>query len=176
MNDEIKLVKPSQTYAEQIWEYRTEFLEQGDSLDGCAGLEKVNDVNEWLVNIKKNSREETVAEGLVPASTFLAVRKADNQVVGMIDIRHRLNDFLLKFGGHIGYSVRPNERQKGYAKEMVRQALQECCNTLKMPKVLITCDKVNIASAKTILANNGILENEVQENDRVTQRYWIIFS
>ena len=169
----LKLVKPSIAYSEQIWEYRSEFLERGDSLDGCAGLEKDKNVNEWLTKINKNNREETVSERLVPATTYLAIRKDDNRVVGMIDLRHRLNDSLLYSGGHIGYSVRPSERQKGYAKEMVRQALKECRDTLGISKVLITCDKENIASVKTILANGGRLENEILEGNRITQRYWV---
>ena len=171
--NKLKLIKPNIVYSEQIWEYRTEFLEFGDDLDGCAGLENAKNAEEWLTKIEINSREETVAEGLVPATTYVAIREADNLIVGMIDIRHRLNDSLLNSGGHIGYSVRPTERQKGFAKEMVRQALKECSDTLGLSKVLITCDKENIASVKTILANEGSLENEIIESERVTQRYWI---
>ena len=85
----------------------------------------------------------------------------------MIDIRHRLNDYLLNFGGHIDYSVRKSERQKGYATEMLALALIECMK-LNIKRVLITCDKDNIASAKTIINNGGILEGS-----GITQRYWI---
>jgi len=170
------LIEPSIAYSEQIWEYRAEFLNDLDSLHGTAGLRNVATVEEWLVNIEKNSCEETVMDGLVPATTYLAVRKADNQVVGMIDIRHHLNEFLLNSGGHIGYSVRPTERQKGYATEMVRLALVACRDKLNLSKVLITCNKENIASAKTILANGGVLENEIVEDGGITQRYWINLS
>jgi predicted acetyltransferase len=171
--NEIKLVKPSAEYAEQIWAYRTEFEDYNDELHGSAGLEDVATVAEWLANIEMNSCEETVRKGLVPATTFLAVREVDNQLVGMIDIRHRLNDYLLNFGGHIGYSIRPTARRKGYATAMLRLALAYCHETLKLEKVLITCDKENIASAKTIIANGGLLENEIQEEQRTTQRYWV---
>jgi len=169
---ELILVKPDTAYAEQIWDYRVEFLNHDDDLAGTAGLKDIADVDQWLANIEKNSCEETVIEGLIPATTYLAVRQTDNRVVGMIDIRHRLNDFLLNFGGHIGYSIRKSERRKGYAKEMVRLALA-ACDVLGLKQILITCDKENIASAKTILANGGILENEVPEENRITQRYWI---
>ena len=90
----------------------------------------------------------------------------------MIDIRHRLNDYLFNFGGHIGYSVRKSERKKGYATEMLALALVECMN-LNINKILITCDKENTASVKTIIKNGGILENEIPEENRITQRYWI---
>ena len=173
---ELVLIKPSITYSKEIWDYRSAFLSDGDSLDGTAGLGNVEAVNEWLENLKKNSCEETVAEGLVPATTYLAVRKGDGQVVGMIDIRHRLSDFLLNSGGHVGYSVRRSERRKGYATEMVRLALKVCRDRLLLSKVLITCDKENIASAKTILANGGLLENEILEEGQITQRYWINLS
>ena len=170
---ELFLITPSNAYSEQIWEYRTEFLNHLDSLHGTAGLGNVVTVEEWLANIQKNSCEETVMEGLVPATTYLAVRRADNRVVGMIDVRHHLNEFLLNSGGHIGYSVRLSERRKGYATEMVRLALVECRDRLNLSKVLIACDKENIASAKTILTNGGILENEIPEDDGITQRYWV---
>lgn len=137
---ELTLMKPSTTYFKQIWEYRSEFLAQGDALHGCSGLDKVKTVDEWLANLEKNSCEETVTEGLVPATTYLAIGKTDHRLVGMINIRHRLNDFLFKSGGHIGYSVRPTERRKGYATEMVRLALKECCEALALSRVLITCD------------------------------------
>lgn len=92
----------------------------------------------------------------------------------MIDIRHRLNEFLLNFGGNIGYSVRKSERRKGYATEMLKLALKKCIE-LNIKKVLITCNKDNIGSAKTIISNGGILENEIFDPDdnKMTQRYWI---
>jgi len=83
-----------------------------------------------------------------------------------------ISDYLLNFGGHIGYSVRKSERLKGYATEMLALGLIEC-KELNINKVLITCDKDNVASAKTIIANGGKLENEILEGNRTTQRYWI---
>ena len=103
---------------------------------------------------------------------FLAIREEDNKLVGMINIRHTLNEYLYNYGGHIGYSVRKIERRKGYAKEMLKIALEECIK-LGIEKVLITCDVDNIASAKTIKSCGGILENEVPNDGRLNQRYWI---
>ncbi len=168
----LKLIAPTKEYENQILDYKNEFLINGENMAGTAGLEDSSTVDEWIISVKKNSKKETVKEGFVPASTYLALRTIDNKLVGMIDIRHELNNYLFNLGGHIGYSVRKSERRKGYAKEMLRLGLQKCID-LKMNKVLITCEKNNIASAKTILANGGVLENEIQAPDRITQRYWI---
>lgn len=170
--DEIQLVLPNESYKEQILSYKEEFLANGDSMDGTAGLIHFDQVSDWLVALKDNSHPETVQKGFVPASTYLGIRTTDHKVVGMIDIRHELNDHLFNFGGHIGYSVRKSERCKGYATKMLALALKEC-KRLHINKVLITCDKENLASSKTILRQGGVLENEVIEEGRITQRYWI---
>ena len=96
----------------------------------------------------------------------------NNKIVGIINARHELNDYLLNFGGHIGYSVRKSERRKGYAKKMLNYA-SEFLFSLGLEKILITCDKNNIASKRTIESCGGILENEVIEESRTTLRYWI---
>ena len=93
-------------------------------------------------------------------------------MVGAVNIRHDLNDYLLKYGGHIGDGIRPSERRKGYATEMIRLALEEC-RELGLTRVLMTCDKNNIGSAKSIIRNGGILENEVLGEGSIKQRYWI---
>ena len=94
-------------------------------------------------------------------------------MVGAVNIRHYLNEKLLFDGGHIGDGVRPSERRKGYATKIISLALDECKN-LGINKVLITCNKDNIGSAKSIINNGGILENEVVDEDKqVVQRYWI---
>jgi predicted acetyltransferase len=168
----LKLVLPTPEYKEKIMDYKREFIENGDSMDGTAGLKNAESFEAWYLAFCDNLKEETVREGLVPATTYMAVSNEDGRLIGMIDIRHRLNDYLSKFGGHIGYSIRKSERQQGYATEMLALALKECAK-INIDKVLITCDKNNIGSAKTIVNNGGKLENEVPEGDRITQRYWI---
>lgn len=90
---------------------------------------------------------------------YLAVRESDGRVVGIIDYRRPLSDFLFNFGGNIGYCVRPDERRNGYAKEMLGLLLEKCRES-GAEKVLVCCDKDNEASAKTIVRNRGVLENE----------------
>ena len=94
------------------------------------------------------------------------------RMLGAIQIRHRLNEALLKSGGHIGYGVRPSERRKGYAETMLSLALP-AAKKLGIDRALITCSKSNTASARTILHCGGVLENEIEEEGRITQRYWI---
>jgi len=107
----------------------------------------------------------------VPASTYFVF--VNGKIVGNIQIRHSLNESLLQNGGHIGYGVRPSERRKGYATKTLALALEKC-RALGIDKVLVTCNKDNIASAKTILKNGGVLENEfTEENGNIVQRYWI---
>ena len=172
--EELYLVKPSAAHANQIAAYRQEFLDRGDSLDGTGGLSNYLDPADWLAWLDTLADPATRPEGFVPSTTLLCIRKADERLVGMIDIRHELNDHLLNFGGHIGYSVRPDERQKGYAKAMLHMALQEVTR-LNIDRVLVTCNRDNEASRRTILACGGVLENEIwDEGDKTfVQRYWI---
>lgn len=94
-------------------------------------------------------------------TTYLTVFH-DDQLIGMINIRHQLNAYLLYFGGHIGYSIRKSERSKGYKTEMLALGVIEC-KKLNIKRILITCDKENIVLAKVIINNRGQLENEVGE-------------
>ena len=122
-------------------------------------------------------REEFLAinspAGLVPATEYLALDEHEH-LVGMTNLRHRLNDYLLTYGGHIGYSVRPSERQNGYATQMLRLTLEKA-KERGIEKVRICCDHYNVASAKTIRANGGVLEDEQFDSSdgTLTQRYWI---
>ncbi|MBU3143872.1 GNAT family N-acetyltransferase [Clostridium sp. CF012] len=167
----MRLLRPSIEYKQQVLEYKNEFMENGDNMAGASYLEKYDVYEEWMKFVSDNEKEST-KHTEVTASVFLAIREEDNKLVGMINIRHSLNDYLYNYGGHIGYSVRRFERRKGYAKEMLIIALAEC-RKLEMKKVLITCDADNLASAKTIKFCAGILENEVPNFEILTQRYWI---
>lgn len=172
MKEELILVKPSKDYKEKVYEYRKEFIDNNEHMYGTSSLERFENIEEWIKWVDKNKYEETCSKDFVPSSQFLTIRKLDNRVVGMVNIRHRLNEHLLNFGGHIGYSIRKSERGKGYGKEQLRLALLEAKN-LDINKVLITCDKDNFPSRNTILSANGILENEIKDEDEIIQRYWI---
>ena len=90
----------------------------------------------------------------------------------MINIRHYLNEYLTQVGGNIGYSVRKTERNKGYAKQMLKLVLEKC-KGLKIKKVLITCDEDNIASEKVILSANAKFEDIRCIDGKNIKRFWI---
>ena len=173
----MKLIEPTREYCRQIQAYRQEFLDCGDSMDGTDGLRRMEDPGKWVDHCCLSKNPDNVPEGLVPATQYIFVREEDNKIVGMLQIRHFLNDYLEKYGGHIGYSVIPSERCKGYASLMLRIALPKC-KELGIDKVLITCNDNNIGSRKTILANGGVYESTVYEPDEEVflEKYWIDLS
>ena len=161
--------EPKDVTFEQILDYKEEFLLNSEIIQGAANMTSLS-IPEWVQFTENTKNKESVTPGFVTAHTFFALD--NNKIVGIINARHELNDYLLNFGGHIGYSVRKSERRKGYAKAMLSYTV-DFLFSLGLEKVLITCDKKNIASKRTIESCGGILENEVATEDRTTLRYWI---
>ena len=167
----LTLVFPTMEYKQQALDYIEEHLQNNETkLQGVGGLCNAPTYEIWVNEVTNLHNKTNVAEGFVSGSAYFGV--VDHQIVGMINIRHQLNNYLFNFGGHIGYGVRPTQRKKGYAKEMLKQALRKA-KELDIDRVLLTCDKANIASQRTILSQGGILENEIEDDQRITQRYWI---
>ena len=146
-------------------------------MDGTDGLRRIEYPEEWIERCNMFKHPDTVPDGLVPATQYIFVREVDDKIVGMLQIRHCFNDYLEKFAGHIGYSVAPSERRKGYAFQMLRLALPKC-RELGIDRVLVTCIDSNVGSRKTILSNGGIYESTVFEPDEKVhlERYWIDLS
>lgn len=171
----IKLMEPTTDYEEDIWQFREEIIasKDKDKFAGCGNLEQCSSAREWIDTVRLFKNAETCPKGRVPANYYIAVREEDNRIIGVMDLRHHINTPILStWGGHMGYYVRPGERGKGYAKEMVRQNLQHC-KALHIEKVMITCDTDNLASEKVIIANGGVFEKTVEVDDDLMKRYWI---
>ena len=173
----MKLIEPTMEYGPQIQAYRNEFLESGDSMDGTGTLRKTDDPQDWVDFSKSCKDPRTTPQGKVPATQYMLVREEDRKIVGMIQIRHYFNTYLEKYGGHIGYSVAPSERRKGYAARMLQMVLPKC-KELGIEKVLITCISGNEGSKRTILKNGGVYESTVYEAEEGVdlERYWIDLS
>lgn len=141
---------------------------------GMSSLEEysVSNYEKWVEKVMKESTGKDLEPDRVAASTYIMINKDNNKVVGIVNIRHELNEYLLNYGGHIGYSIRPSERQKGLGTLQLQLALEKTKN-LGIDRVLITCDTENIGSAKTIEKCQGQLENIVPKKEYFTKRYWI---
>lgn len=170
--EKLKFIRPTKEYEKQAFEYIQEFKDYNSSIHGAGSLVKyIGNYDEWLQKLE-NDRNTEPSETRVPRETFMLIRENDNKLLGMINIRLALNKELLEYAGNIGYGIRPTERRKGYASYQLYLALK-FCKEKGLNKVLITCKKDNIESAKTIQKCYGTLENEFVKGDELLQRYWI---
>ena len=155
--NELELQLPTLQHKIAAENFKKEFLEEQEPVIYGSALFDQMEYEQWLMHNTNNRQESTVSAGWVTATTFFAVRKQDLKIVGVIDIRHNLeNEFLAQYGGHIGYSVRPSERKKGYATEILRIGI-EYAKSLNIEKLMVACFSDNIPSIKTIIKSGGVL-------------------
>jgi len=163
------LIRPSKVLEREIWEYRQEYFDFGETnVNGSCGLAYNDNFHKWLNFVL--SKEKKLGNK-VNTSTFFSIRKEDNKIIGSVKLHHFLTPDL-ENSGHIAYGIRPSERKKGYGKQQLLLVL-EVARNMKIPKVMIVCDKDNIASAKTALNCGGILTNEKIYEGAVLQKYLI---
>ena len=157
---------PSLERKEEALEYINEFHEYNSKINGVGGLDRYNEnYEEWLVKIEDELKEEQ-PEGIVPAVTYFLVRESDNKIIGMINIRLRLNEYLRARGGHIGYSIRPTERRNGYNKINLYLGLK-VLQEYGAEEAMLTADLDNPASWKTMEALGGRrVEEFIDEADQ----------
>jgi len=150
-----------------------EFLDKDEELVPWVLAEVTDNFEDYISWLGLSSQGVNLPPGHVAHSTFWLL-DSDNEIVGVSNIRHELTDALVKFGGHIGYGVRPSARRRGYATEILRLSLAEA-RAIGIGHVRLTCDQDNIASAKTIIKNGGVLDEVeyMSEHGHVVQRYWI---
>ena len=158
---------------EEIRSYRQEWLDHGGRSNGDGGLQYSDDIGAWidLCHLRENP-ETNPDPQWADAEQYLLMRTGTSRILGMLNFRHRLNDYLAEYAGHIGYGVRPSEWKKGYAKRMLSLCLERC-REYGLDSVLITCDHTNEASRRTILSCGGMFERTTTNGDETLERYWI---
>lgn len=170
----IKFVLPNKDMVVEANAFKNSFFSEGElTIHGSALFDHL-DFYEWLEMSEANRNQATVRADWVIATTFFAIRECDNKIVGVVDIRHSLNnEFLAKYAGHIGYSVVPKERNKGIAVQMLTFA-KEYAKELGLDKVMLSSAVTNTASIKTIEKCGGVLTDVVPYNDDTQLNiYWI---
>ncbi|WP_227394715.1 GNAT family N-acetyltransferase [Jeotgalibacillus aurantiacus] len=168
----VTLVKPSAALADAYQQYQEEWTQAGEKMIPTATQPAPVPFAERLIGWDNDETGTNIPPGWVKASVFFLVDEK-GRILGASHIRHDLTEDLLKVGGHVGYGVRPSERQKGYATEILKQSLVEV-RKLGIKEVLVTCNDDNIGSAKAIEANGGVRDqDEIEEDGTVIRRYWI---
>ena len=172
----MKFVFPDVNYKEKAIDFINEFYEYSSEISGSGSLMRYlseSSYEEWLKKVLSDIDIANIPAERVPELTYFYVDDTD-KIVGIINIRLQLNHFLRTEGGHIGYSVRPTERGKHYATDMLSKALK-FCKRIGLNEVIITCDKSNPASAKVITSNGGVLDAEFYSDTfgEIIQRYTI---
>lgn len=152
----LKLVRPTLENKDSAIAFRNEFFDCGEKvINGSEMLDSLDSYEKWLGCVETNANPETVNPNWVVTDTFFAVDEAGT-IVGIIDFRHELKGFLVDFG-HTGYSVRPTERKKGYATQMLFLIMQ-VAKEAGLGQLQLSVERTNAPSVKTIMKNGGIYE------------------
>jgi len=172
---ELIFAEPTLSMQHEIESYRNEHFANGEhEIYGGAWMERVSRYTDWLQLVRANAHPQTVNPSWVPSSMFCVLRKEDNALIGMVDIHHRLNDFLRASGGHISYSVRPSKRNRGYGAQILHMALEFCAQQLSIEQVTVSCATNNYAAIATIEHNDAVPVREFQHaNGRLMTEYRI---
>jgi predicted acetyltransferase len=172
INTNIKLILPSIEYKNSYIGLVTEFVINNEPFIPFPLKMEFKDFTQMVKKLRGYAKGENLMPGFVPHSTYWLV--SDMEIVAVSNLRHKLNEKLLKEGGHIGYGVRPSSRKKGYATILLAETIKKA-KAKGINPILVTCEKENVPSARVIQKNDGILEDEIfsPAHNGIIQRYWI---
>lgn len=169
---EIRFVRPTIELRDKTMGFRQEFFDNGEMIiNGSELLDKTESYDDWLKAVTDNMSEETVSPDWVVTDTFFVLDETD-RIIGIIDLRHTLNEFLKDFG-NCGYSVRPSERRKGYATKMLRHILR-IAKDAGLNVLYLSVERSNEPSIKTIRKNSGIYERSFEFEGEQADVYKIL--
>lgn len=171
--EKLELIKPCIELKASYLELISEFKAAGEKPVPFPLEMPTDDFPGLVKKLREYEEGIGIPEGWVSHSTYWLV-KNEKRVVGVSNLRHQLKPALLREGGSIGYGIRPSDRKKGYATLILRETIKEASKR-GIRKVLVTCNKLNAASAKAILNNGGQFDSEeyLEPEGWTVQRYWI---
>ena len=173
------LENPSMERKNDVIEYMNEHVKYNSAINGTGFFDHVleDETYEECMDRYYKIQDNEYAKSIdrCPGKTYFLIRKNDNKLIGMINIRHHLSPKMLVHGGHIGYGIRPTERRKGYNKINLYLGLIKALEEFNLDKVMLDCDVKNLGSDKTIQALGGVLERtDIDDYDgALTNVYWI---
>ena len=177
--EKLYLEEPSLARKDDVVDYMLEHQKYNSNINGSGGFDHILDGKSYEEllenNLKMSNKEYAYSKNRCPGKTFFLIREEDNKLVGMINIRHDLNEVMQRFGGNIGYGIRPTERRKGYNKINLYLGLIKARDEFNLEKVMLSCNVENIGSDKTITSLGGILQRcEVDPSDnKLANIYYI---
>jgi predicted acetyltransferase len=159
----MKIEKISLKHKEAILEMCKEYNLNNEDYNGAFFIKNIIDYEEKIKELDNASNGILDNPAFVPYTCYVFI--IENKIVGVGSVRHYLNEYLEKFGGHIGYSIRPTERKKGYGSKALELLINQA-KEMNIEKILITCNINNIGSKKVIENNNGKFINQIDETLR----------
>lgn len=165
----LKFILPTEQSKADVLSFYEEIENSGGE---CIGIGNYKNFDRWLTGMQNRHSGKNLPEGYVREDFYLCYEGC--RLIGVFSLKFELTEFLLKYGGHIGYATRPSERNRGLATQMLKQGL-EISKELGFDRILCICDSDNYASEKVILKNGGVLENELYDPDEkvFVKRFWI---
>lgn len=170
---QLSLRKPRLEDSDNLLAFRQAFQDAGQVLHGASFLDKAQSIPQWLAYLDQLEDEARVPDNLVPSLTYIMVDDKD-KILGIINLRLKLNDYLANIGGHVGYAIHPHLQGMGFGKQLLSLILPVAKNH-GLLRLLVTADEDNLASQGVILANGGVFADKRQDLDDQgwVKRYWI---